>query len=71
MLATSHWPRTHLISILVKVSLRRKRVSLLVVKVLFEVEESVKKDRGHPAALEVTHGYSVGILWYNHVQHLG
>ena len=61
---------TDLVSIFVEVSLRRERVPLLVVEVLLEVEESVKKDGGHAAPLEVTHGNSIGILWYNHVQHL-
>ena len=61
---------TDLVSIFVEVSLRRERIPLLVVEVLLEVEECVKKDGGHAAALEVTHGYSIGVLWYNHVQHL-
>ena len=61
---------TDLVSIFVEVSLRCERIPLLVVEVLLQVEERIKEDGGHAAPLQVAHGYSVGILGYDHVQHL-
>ena len=62
---------TDLVSVLVRLPLRRERVPLLVVEVFLQVEEGVEEDGGHAAPPEVGEGQPGPLARHDHVQHLG
>ena len=53
-----------------EVTLRGERVTLLVIQILFQIEERVEKDGSHLAALQIVERYLAGHCRVDHVQHL-
>ena len=62
--------KKYLIAVLIRLALRGKRVPLLVVQVLLQVEEGVEEDGRHLAALQVAQRDLARRLWADHVKHL-
>jgi len=63
-------PVRKLISLLVNFTLCCKWVSLLMVQIFLQIEESVKEDRGHLTSFQVLQGNLVFSCRPNHIQHL-